>query len=327
MKHRFLPALAAGVALAMSVVACSNKGGSAGDENSVAGQCRPEDCIRVPMAVSSEKIDLLTEMAKGFNATQTKIGDKRIAVDPKTKASGAGAQQLIDGWQPSSDDPQPVIWTPAASSWGQIVDQRLSEKGAKVGWRGLLVGDMSQPRGGPMLTGHASHQVGLDADIWLTPMPNRELTRAEREEMSATMMVAPDRKDVDPNVWTPAHTAIIKAAAEEPEVERIFVNAAIKKALCREAGDDRAWLNKVRQYWQHDYHFHVRIHCPADSPDCKPQPAVPAGDGCGKDLDWWFTDAVLHPKPQPPPTTPPPPRPQVTLNDLPPACRQVLNAP
>src|SRR6201991_4681140 len=178
--------------------------------------------------------------------------------------------------------------------------ERLSEKGAKLGWRGLLVGDMSQPRGGPMMTGHASHQVGLDADIWLTPMADRELTRLEREEMSATMVVAPDRKDVDPNVWTPAHTALIKAAAEEPEVERIFVNAAIKKALCREAGDDRAWLNKVRQYWQHDYHFHVRIHCPADSPDCKPQPAVPAGDGCGKDLDWWFTDAVLHPKPAPP---------------------------
>jgi len=200
--------------------------------------------------------------------------------------------------------------------------ERLSEKGAKLGWRGLLVGDMSQPRGGPMLTGHASHQVGLDADIWLTPMPDRELTRVEREEMSATMVVAPDRKDVDPKVWTSAHTALIKAAAEEPEVERIFVNAAIKKALCREAGNDRAWLRKVRQYWYHDYHFHIRIGCPADSPDCKGQPPVPAGDGCGKDLDWWFTDAVLHPKPEPAPR----PRP-TTMNDLPPACRQVLLAP
>src|SRR5262245_17234826 len=75
-------------------------------------------------------------------------------------------------------------------NWGhpKMVEllERLSEKGAKVGWPGLLVGDMSQPRGGPMLTGHASHQVGLDADIWLTPMPDRELTRREREEMSAT---------------------------------------------------------------------------------------------------------------------------------------------
>src|SRR5437763_5815109 len=127
--------------------------------------------------------------------------------------------------------------------------ERLSANAHKdAGWPGILVGDMSQPRGGPMISGHASHQVGLDADIWLTPMPSRELTPVEREELSATMVVAADRKDIDANVWTPAHTALIKAAAEEPAVERIFVNAAIKKALCREADDDRSWLHKVRPY-------------------------------------------------------------------------------
>jgi penicillin-insensitive murein endopeptidase len=188
-----------------------------------------------------------------------------------------------------------------------------------------LVGDMSQPRGGPMITGHASHQVGLDADIWLTPMPPRKLTRAEREEMSATMVVAADRRDVDPAVWTPGHLAVIKAAALDPLVERIFVNPAIKKAMCREAGSDRAWLTKVRPYWGHDYHFHVRLRCPGDSPQCKPQPPPPAGDGCGgKDLNWWFTDAVLHPKPS---TVPETPRPGKPMASLPPACRQVLAAP
>src|SRR5205823_8448138 len=107
--------------------------------------------------------------------------------------------------------------------------ERLAEKVPKVSdWPGPLVGDMAQARGGPMLTGHTSHQVGLDADIWLTPMPPRELTRLEREEMSATMVVASHRKDVDPAVWTPAHAAIIKAAAEDPQVQRIFVNPAIK---------------------------------------------------------------------------------------------------
>src|SRR3982074_2030366 len=139
--------------------------------------------------------------------------------------------------------------------------KRLAAKAHKdAGWPGILVGDMSQPRGGPMITGHASHQVGLDADIWLSPMPPRELTRAEREEMSATMVVADDRRDVDPKVWTPGHFAVIKAAASDPLVQRIFVNAAIKKALCREAGsDNRAWLEKVRPWWGHDYHFHVRL--------------------------------------------------------------------
>jgi penicillin-insensitive murein endopeptidase len=203
--------------------------------------------------------------------------------------------------------------------------EKLATKVHKAGtWNGLLVGDMSQPRGGPMITGHASHQVGLDADIWLTPMPDRELTRLEREETSATNVVAQDRHDVDPSIWTPGHAAVIKAAAHDPQVERIFVNAAIKKALCRDSGADRAWMNKVRPYWGHDYHFHVRLYCPADSPECKPQPPPPPGDGCGKDLDWWFTDAVLHPKPPPVPEKP---RPPLTMANLPPACRHVLTAP
>ncbi len=119
----------------------------------------------------------------------------------------------------------------------------------------------------------------------------------EREEMSATMVVADDRLDVDPKVWTPAHLHVIKAAAQDPQVERIFVNAAIKKALCREAGNDRSWLNKVRPWWGHDYHFHVRLACPADSQGLQAAAAGRRSDGCGKELDYWFTDAILHPKP------------------------------
>ena len=117
---------------------------------------------------------------------------------------------------------------------------------------------------------------------------------------------------------------IIKAAAKAPEVERIFVNAAIKKALCREAGNDRGWLPKVRPYWGHHYHFHVRISCPADSPTCEAQDPAPAGDSCGKDLDYWFTDEILDSKPSPIPSKPKPP---LTMADLPPACRQVLMVP
>ena len=110
-------------------------------------------------------------------------------------------------------------------------------QGAKdAGWPGLLVGDMAQPRGGPMITGHASHQIGLDADIWLTPMPEHLLTRQEREEMSATMVVRARPARRRSEGLDAGHLAVIKAAAQDPQVERIFVNAAIKKALCREAG-------------------------------------------------------------------------------------------
>jgi penicillin-insensitive murein DD-endopeptidase len=215
-------------------------------------------------------------------------------------------------------------------NWGHPVliafVERLSRNVVKSSsWPGILVGDMSQPRGGPMLTGHSSHQVGLDADIWLTPMPNRELSREEREEMSATMVVAEDRTDVDPKVWTPSHLAVIKAAAEDPKVERVFVNAAIKKALCREAGNDRAFLHKVRPWWGHDYHFHIRLFCQAGSPECKGQDPPAESDGCGPhDLDYWFKESILHP---PPPKEPPKPKPPLTLADLPPGCRQVLLAP
>ena len=203
--------------------------------------------------------------------------------------------------------------------------ERLSVKANRVAnWPGLLIGDMSQPRGGPMLTGHASHQIGLDADIWLTPMPNRQLSRNEREEMSAVMMVRKDRLDIDPDTWTPTHLPVIRAAAQEPAVERIFVNAAIKKALCREAKGDRSWLSKVRPMYGHDYHFHVRIVCPAGSGDCTPQAPPGDGDGCGAELNHWFSDAVLHPKPPPVPLKP---RPPMTLAEMPAACRQVLAAP
>src|SRR5258707_8562102 len=201
---------------------------------------------------------------------------------------------------------------------------RLSAKAHEVaGWPGLLVGDMSQPRGGPMLTGHASHQVGLDADIWLTPMPNRQLSRNEREEMSASNMVRADRLDIDPAVWTPTHLLVIRAAAQEPRVQRIFVNAAIKKALCREAKGDRSWLAKIRPWYGHDYHFHVRITCPPGDSACTAKPPPSESEGCASaDLAYWFTDPVIHPKPSTAKPAPP-----ITLSQLPAACRQILLAP
>jgi len=197
--------------------------------------------------------------------------------------------------------------------------ERFSRKAAADGvWPGILVGDISQPRGGPMLTGHASHQVGLDADIWLTPMP-AHLSAADREEMSAVNMVTDDGLSVVKSIWSERQAGVIKAAAEEPEVERIFVNAAIKKALC-ETHMGEPWMNKVRAYWGHNYHFHVRIACPAGETACQPQEAVPAGDGCDKSLAWWFTNEALHPRVDPHAK----PKPPITLAQMPPECRQVV---
>ena len=235
----------------------------------------------------------------------------------------AGAQALpIDGdaWQ--------VMRLSRNRNWGhpELVGflQRLAREGrANSIWPGLLVGDMAQPRGGPMITGHASHQIGLDADVWLSPMPARTLTRAEREETSATNVVRDDWLDVDPEKWTQAHMALLKLAAGHSEVERIFVNPAIKKAICRDASGDRSWLSKIRPIYGHNYHFHIRLKCPAGEATCRPQEPPPTGEGCDSSLAWWFTDEALHPKVDPNAK----PKPPMTMAALPNECRAVLKAP
>jgi penicillin-insensitive murein endopeptidase len=260
------------------------------------------------------------------------FGRKVLPAAMPTRVVGFYAKGCIAGAQalPINGETWQVMRLSRNRNWAHpdmvALLERLSAKAHKdAGWPGILVGDMSQPRGGPMFTGHASHQVGLDADIWLTPMPNRQLSRNEREEMSAVMMVRADRLDIDPDVWTPNHLTVIRDAAQEPSVQRIFVNAAIKKALCREAKGDRGWLSKIRPMYGHDYHFHIRIKCPAGSTECESQPEPSDGEACSAaDLAYWFQDSVIHPKPEP---TPPKPRPPMTLAQLPAACRLVLAAP
>ncbi|WFU09072.1 penicillin-insensitive murein endopeptidase [Rhizobium sp. CB3090] len=205
--------------------------------------------------------------------------------------------------------------------------ERLSRDAAKYdGWPGILVGDISQPRGGPMFNGHASHQIGLDADVWLTPMPSRTLTTAERETLPFTSMLAKDKfLTINDKVWTPEHARLLMRAASYPEVERIFVNPAIKKKMCDTWTGDRTNLGKLRPEYGHDSHFHIRIRCPLGSVGCTPQAPVGAGDGCDKSLAWWFTPAPWA-KPKPGAKPPAKPR-EVMVSDLPKACQTVLNEP
>ena len=212
-------------------------------------------------------------------------------------------------------------------NWGHPnmikVLERLAGKVPKIGWPGLLVGDMSQPRGGPMLTGHISHQIGLDADVWFTPMPEYELSRQEREEKMATNVVTEDWNDVNPAVWSPLYVTLLKTVADDPDVERVLVNFAIKKALCRDVTTDRHWLTKIRIVHGHNYHFHIRIKCPADNHDCTPDLPTPSHDTCAEEIAHWTANDRYKPKPP----TPSPPGHQLTLSELPPQCRQIVSAP
>jgi penicillin-insensitive murein DD-endopeptidase len=245
-----------------------------------------------------------------------------------TKGCIAGAAQM-----PITGDTWQVMRLSRNRNWGHpdmiALLKRLSANAHKdAGWSGILVGDIGQPRGGPALSGHASHQLGLDADVWLTPMPDHLLSREDREEMSAVMMVRNDRLDIDPKVFTPGHLAVIRDAAMEPAVQRIFVNAAIKKALCRDTKGDHSWLEKVRPWFGHDYHFHIRMRCPQGATDCHGQTDQSGGDGCKpSDLAYWFKDSLIHPKPEPPPKEPPKPAIGITMARMPAGCKGVLNAP
>jgi penicillin-insensitive murein endopeptidase len=212
-------------------------------------------------------------------------------------------------------------------NWGtpQLVSYiaKLAADAAEEGWPGLLVGDMSQPRGGPMNGGHVSHQTGLDADIWFVPMPGRTLGADERESMSAYSLLVDGRLALDPARWNAnPYPALLQQAASYPEVARIFVSPAIKQRLCETATGDRSWLRKLRPWYGHDDHFHVRLTCPPGMTGCNDQAASPPGDGCGEDLAWWF-------RPRPPPEPPEPPfriPPEVTLHDLPRACTGVITS-
>ena len=191
---------------------------------------------------------------------------------------------------------------------------QLGKNAKAAGIPPILIGDMGMPAGGRFSSGHASHQTGLDADIWLRFGPMDDTT-ARNPAGLATIMVNRSTNRVDEKLWTQSHTTLIKLAASDAKVDRIFVNPAIKLKLCNSAGNDRAWLRKIRPWFAHDSHFHVRLTCPADATNCENQAPLPAGDGCGAELASWF-------EPAKPSTTPK----AKTLPQPPQLCQMILSS-
>ena len=212
-------------------------------------------------------------------------------------------------------------------NWGhpETVDfvQDLSRAAVRQGWAGLYVGDMSQPRGGPMLTGHRSHQIGLDADIWMNPAQDMTLNRTQRENISAISMRRSNGAFVNSS-WTRGHHEVLKAAASDKRVARIFVFPGAKVQMCKDATGDRSWLRKIRPWWGHHYHFHVRLACPKGARGCVDQAAPPAGDGCADAQQW--VNNILNPPPPDPNAPAAKPRRELRLADLPTQCVGVLQS-
>lgn len=257
--------------------------------------------------------------AQHFAAVRTGSTGSAEVIGSYTRGCIAGASQLpLDGthWQ--------VVHPSRNRAWGHpdliAFVRALGDRVAADGYGGLLVGDLAQPRGGPLPSDHNSHQVGLDADIWLTPMPARVLTSAERESFDPPSLVDFTTLRVTSGFGA-AQYALLRRAAEAPEVTRIFISPPIKRAMCdRTTSGDRSWLRKLRPWMGHASHMHVRLACPAGSQDCKAQDDPPPGDGCGAELQSWFTDRSWM-KPKPGTYVPQAP---MTLNGLPAECRRVL---
>ena len=190
-----------------------------------------------------------------LNADQNSVPPPMVVM-PKDALLGPNNWQKLDPtWQ--------AMRLSRNRNWGHPIAidfiQDLSAKAARQsGWNGLYIGDISQPRGGPMLTGHASHQIGLDIDIWMRPADDLALSTKQREEISSISMRRANGAYVN-DQWTKQHHNIIKAAASDPRTARIFVFPGAKVQMCKDENGDRAWLNKVRPWWGHHYHFHVRL--------------------------------------------------------------------
>lgn len=214
--------------------------------------------------------------------------------------------QAGPGWQ--------VLHPSRNRFWGHpALISFLSEMAPQVRpWGTLLVGDLAQPRGGRMTSGHGSHQTGLDVDLMF------RLAGEDGLDVEAPVLpsVVLPNASLDPALWGKSQEAVLRLFASDARVERIFVNPVIKDSLCR-ATSEAPWLAKLRPWWGHDEHFHVRLACPDGDASCIPGAALPEGTGCGAEVKSWIASGAWRSRPPRPAVPAPPPVP-------PAACRAIL---
>lgn len=265
-----------------------------------------------------------------FGAATGASKQRATAYGSYAKGCAAGSEQL-----PETGPTWQAMRLSRNRNWGhpETIDfiKKLSAFAAKQpGWKGLYIGDISQPRGGPMLSGHRSHQIGLDVDIWMLPASRVNLSRQKRENISSISLRRSNGAFVNDS-WSRTHHRIIKQAAKDRRVARIFVFPGAKVQMCKDEKGNRKYLRKIRPWYGHHYHFHVRLACPKGSKGCVNQDPPPRGDGCAEAQEW--VNKILNPpKPKEPKpgakkTKPKPKtRREYVLADLPKQCTAVLQS-
>jgi penicillin-insensitive murein endopeptidase len=143
----------------------------------------------------------------------------------------------------------------------------------------LQIGDIAAEHGG-VVSGHVSHQNGLDADLIYFRLDHLEAWA------SGDHFVTP-KGTLSDNFDTERNFELIHILVASGRVNRIFMDPVIKKGFCSYAaahgGINSAadTLRRMSPYPNHQDHMHVRLTCPPTSPQCQAQtPEVPAGDGC-----------------------------------------------
>lgn len=237
-------------------------------------------CLCLPVALPAQTWDTLEGPVAGAPesigsfAAGCVIGAERLAAD------GPGFQAIELQRNRHYGHPQLVRFL-----------EELAQRAEGAGLGILPVGDLSQPRGGPMIEDHASHQIGLDVDVYLRlDLPRLALT--EREDLDMPSFVEREAQRVNAR-FGEGQAALLQLAAGDARVARVFVHPAIKLAMCERDWQERDFLRTLRPWFGHDDHMHVRLHCPPDSVDCVEQAPPPPGDGCGARLASWLENGPV----------------------------------
>ncbi|OIQ25712.1 penicillin-insensitive murein endopeptidase [uncultured Vibrio sp.] len=229
-----------------------------------------------------------------FTSMATPWEEKRLPSTLPTESIGsyangclAGAKALPlegEGYQVIRSQRERYYAHPETVSFIQSLAKKTYQDLGSI----LLIGDLSLPQGGRFSSGHSSHQTGLDIDIWLR-LTKQPLSEQELAKPKAMSVVHVNQFELNRKRWSEEHFQLVKLAAQQNQVARIFVHPVIKHQLCEsELVDSRQWLRKVRPWWGHHSHIHVRLNCPQGDTSCQAQAAPPEGDGCGDELlSWW----------------------------------------
>ncbi|PIV73993.1 MAG: penicillin-insensitive murein endopeptidase [Rhodobacteraceae bacterium CG17_big_fil_post_rev_8_21_14_2_50_65_11] len=291
-------------------------------------------CATAEAPLTEAERQLVTASHMDETPARRLFGQVRAAQPARPAVLGGYARGCVQGAErlPETGPTWQAMRLSRNRNWGhpELLDylRDLSRAAATLpGWEGLYIGDLAQPAGGPMLTGHASHQSGLDADIWMLPATDLALTRQRRESLSSISTRRAGGAFVGEN-WTEQHWHLLRAAASDPRVARIFVFPGAKVWMCDRETGDRSYLRNIRPLHGHHTHFHVRLHCPDGNSDCVEQDPPPPGDGC-EEARVWQRNIISPPPPQPGPAPPAPARPapargEIMLSDLPQQCTRVL---